>query len=156
MQRLNPATLTHKVIFVFSTREEGGLLGASAFGAEHGRNLVRVYSIDTFVSSDTPLEQPMFAYLKLGHGAVMRGLDDGSITPRVERDRVLRLARAAGIPIQMGTTHGSTDGSSIAPWGGPNVGLSWPGRYSHAPGEVLDLRDVDALIRLIGAVAVAK
>ncbi len=156
MQRLNPATLTHKVIFVFSTREEGGLLGASAFGAEHGRNLVRVYSIDTFVSSDTPLEQPMFAYLQLGHGAVMRGLDDGSITPRVERDRVLRLARAAGIPIQMGTTHGSTDGSSIAPWGGPNVGLSWPGRYSHAPGEVLDLRDVDALIRLIGAVAVAK
>lgn len=153
MQRINPRTLTHKVIFVFSTREEGGLLGASAFGAEHGRNLVRVYSIDTFVSSDTPLESPMFAYLPLGKGAVLRGLDDGAITPPSERERVLRIARAQQIPVQVGTTHGSTDGSSIAPMGAPNVGLSWPGRYSHAPGEVLDLRDVDALIRLIVAVA---
>lgn len=156
MQRINPATLTHKVIFVFSTREEGGLLGATAFGAEHGRSLVRVYSIDTFVSSDTPLEQPMFAFLPLGKGAVVRGLDDGAITPRSERERILAIARAQSIPVQVGTTHGSTDGSSIAPWGAPNTGLSWPGRYSHAPGEVLDLRDVDALIRLIAAVAVAK
>lgn len=155
MQRINLAALTHRVIFVFSTREEGGLFGASAFGAEHGRGLRRVHSIDTFVSSDTPLEQPMFALAPLGRGAVLRVLDDGSIVPPVERDRILRIAKANLIPIQLGTTHGSTDGSSIAPFGAPNVGLSWPGRYSHAPGEVLDLRDVDALIRLIAAVAVA-
>jgi len=156
LQRINPATLTHKVLFVWSTREEGGLLGASAFGAEHGRNLVRVYSIDTFVSSDTPLESPMFAFAPLGRGAVLRGLDDGSITPRSERERILRLANVARIPVQVGTTHGSTDGSAIAAYGAHNVGLSWPGRYSHAPGEVLDLRDVDALIRLIVAAAVAR
>ena len=30
-----------------------------------------------------------------------------------------------------------------------DVGLSWPGRYSHSPVEVTDLADVDALIRLI-------
>lgn len=156
LQRINPATLTRKVIFVWSTREEGGLLGATAFGAEHGSSLARVYSIDTFVSSDTPLESPTFAYAPLGRGAVLRGLDDGAITPRTERDRVLGIARANGIPVQLGTTHGSTDGSAIAPWGAPNLGLSWPGRYSHAPGEVLDLRDVDALVRLIAAVAVAR
>jgi putative aminopeptidase FrvX len=34
-----------------------------------------------------------------------------------------------------------------------NIGLSWPGRYSHGPAELLDLRDVDALIQLIVAVA---
>ncbi len=156
LQRINPATLTHRVIFVWSVREEGGLNGAAAFGVEHGRGLRRVYSVDTFVSSDTPLEQPMFAYAPLGRGAVLRGLDDGSIVPPAERDRILRIAAAQGIPIQVGTTHGSTDGSAVAPFGGPNVGLSWPGRYSHSPGEVLDLRDVDALIRLIAAVAVAK
>ena len=156
MQRIDPATLTHKVICVFSTREEGGLLGASAFGVEHGRNLVRVYSIDTFVSSDTPLEQPMFAFLPLGRGAVLRGLDDAAITPRAERERVLRIAKANHIPVQVGTTHGGTDGSAVAPFGGPNVGLSWPGRYSHAPGEVLDLRDVDALVRLIVATAMSR
>ena len=156
MQKINPKTLTHRVLFVWTTREEGGLLGASAFGADHGRGLRRVYSIDTFVSSDTPLEQPMFAFAPLGRGAVLRGLDDGSIVPPAERERILKIAKAEGIAIQVGTTHGSTDGSSIAPYGAPNVGLSWPGRYSHSPGEVLDLRDVDALIRLIAAVAVAK
>ncbi len=156
LRRLNPATLAHRVIFVWSVREEGGLVGAGAFGMEHGRDLKRVYSVDTFVSSDTPLEQPMFAFTPLGSGAVLRGLDDGSLVPPAERERVLRIARTQGIPIQVGTTHGSTDGTSVAPFGAPNVGLSWPGRYSHSPGEVLDLRDVDALIRLIAAVAIAR
>ena len=156
LQRINPATLTHKVVFVWSVREEGGLLGAGAFGAMHGRSLTRVYSIDTFVSSDTPLEGAMFAYAPLGQGFVLRSLDDGALTPRAERERVQRIAKAQGIPLQLGTTHGSTDGSSIAPYGAPNIGLSWPGRYSHAPGEVLDLRDVDALIRIIVATAVSK
>ncbi len=153
MRRIDPNTLTHKAIFVFSTGEEGGLVGASAFGVTHGKSLVRVYSVDTFVSSDTPLELPTFAFVPLGRGAVMRGLDDGAITPRAERDRVLRIAKAHGIPVQVGTTHGATDGSSIAPFGAPNIGLSWPGRYSHAPGEVLDLRDVEALMRLIAVLA---
>jgi len=86
---------------------------------------------------------------------VLRGLDDASITPPAERDRVLRTASANRSPVQIGTTHGGSDGSAVAAYGAPNIGLSWPGPYSHAPGEVLDLRDVDALIRLIAAVAVA-
>lgn len=154
--RIDPATLPHKVLFVWSTREESGLQGASAFGAEHGRSLSRVYSVDTFVSSDTPLELPTFALTPLGKGPVLRVLDDGSIAPRAERDRVIRAARAASVPLQIGTTHGATDGSSIAPWGAPNIGISWPGRYSHTPGETLDFRDVDGLIALVVELAKAK
>ena len=156
VQRIDPNTLTRKVLFVWSVREEGGLNGAGAFGAIHGRSLQRIYSVDTFVSSDTPLEDPAFAYAPLGKGFVLRGLDDGAISPPAERARVLSVARAQGIPVQLGTTHGATDGSAIAPYGAPNVGLSWPGRYSHTPGEVLDLRDVDALVRIITALAVAR
>ncbi|WP_373069931.1 M20/M25/M40 family metallo-hydrolase [Gemmatimonas sp.] len=156
VQRIDPNTLTRKVLFVWSVREEGGLNGAGAFGANHGRSLQRIYSVDTFVSSDTPLEDPAFAYAPLGKGFVLRGLDDGAISPPAERARVLSAARAQGIPVQQGTTHGATDGSAIAPYGAPNVGLSWPGRYSHTPGEVLDLRDVDALVRIITAMAVAR
>jgi putative aminopeptidase FrvX len=155
VRKIDPKTLKHKVVFVWTTGEEGGLLGAQAFGAQYGAALTRVYAIDTFVSSDTPLEQPMFAFAPLGKGPVLRGLDDGSVAPRAERDRVIRAARAASIPLQIGTTHGSTDGSAIGAYGPPNLGLSWPGRYSHTPGEVLDLRDVDALGRLIAALAVA-
>lgn len=154
-RKIDPTTLNHKVILVWTTGEEGGLLGARAFAARSGAGLRRVYAIDTFVSSDTPLEQPTFAYAPLGKGAVLRGLDDGSIAPRAERDRVMRIAKANNIPLQVGTTHGSTDGSAVGAYGAPNLGISWPGRYSHTPGEVLDLRDVDALTRLIAALAIA-
>ena len=149
IRRINPDSLTHKVIFVWSVQEEGGLNGARFFGDRHGSNLRRVYSIDTFVSSDTPKESPHFAFAPLGAGAVLRGVDNASLVPRAERERILRIARARGIPLQVGTTFGSTDGSAIQPLGPANIGLSWPGRYSHGPAEVLDLRDVDALIRLI-------
>jgi putative aminopeptidase len=56
----------------------------------------------------------------------------------------------------MGLTQGGTDGSTFTFWGAPNQGLSWPGRYSHSPGEVLDLRDLDMLAQLIVAVASAE
>ena len=153
IRRINPDSLTRKVIFVWSVQEEGGLNGARFFGDKHGVNLRRVYSIDTFVSSDTPKESPHFAYMPLGSGAVLRALDNGSLVPRAERERIIRIARARGIPLQVGTTFGSTDGSAIQPMGPVNIGLSWPGRYSHGPAEVLDLRDVDALIRLVVALA---
>jgi putative aminopeptidase FrvX len=156
IRRINPDSLTHRVIFVWSVQEEGGLNGARYFGDQHGPNLQRVYSIDTFVSSDTPKESPHFAFTPLGSGAVLRGLDNGSQVPRAVRERIVALAKARGIPLQVGTTFGSTDGSAIQAWGPVNVGLSWPGRYSHGPAEVLDLRDVDALIRLIVALTSQK
>ena len=49
---------------------------------------------------------------------------------------------------------GSTDGSALTAMGPVNTSLSWPGRYSHSPAEVLDLRDVDALARLVGALVI--
>ncbi|MEO7962990.1 MAG: M20/M25/M40 family metallo-hydrolase [Gemmatimonadaceae bacterium] len=153
---LDPATFTRKVIFVWSVQEEVGLFGAREFATHYGASLARVYSIDTFVSSDTPLELPTFALAPLGSGVVMRGLDDAAMSPMEEMDRVQRVARAAGVPLQIGTTHGGTDGSAIAVYGAPNVGLSWPGRYSHSPGEVLDLRDVSALAHLIRALAAER
>lgn len=64
-------------------------------------------------------------------------------------------AARAGIPLQMGLTQGGTDGTRFTFWGAPNQGHSWPGRYSHSPGEVLDLRDLRQLSELIVAVALA-
>jgi putative aminopeptidase FrvX len=156
LHAIDPAKLARKVIFAWSVREEGGLNGARAFAASHGASLSRVYSIDTFVSSDTPLESPHFAFAPLGAGVVLRGLDDGAMSVPEDIDRIVRLAKANGIPLQLGTTHGSTDGSAVAAFGAPNTGLSWPGRYSHSPAEVLDLKDVDALRRLIVAVAAER
>lgn len=153
LRRIRPESLRHKVMFVWSVQEEGGLNGARHFGDRHGASLKRVYSVDTFVSSDTPVESPHFAYAPLGNGAVLRALDNSSIVSRHERDRIIRIARDNNIALQVGTTFGSTDGSAIQMWGPDNIGLSWPGRYSHGPAEVLDLRDLHALARLIVVVA---
>jgi len=150
---IDPARLDHKVIFVWSVREETGLDGAAAIGAEFGPTVHRVLAVDTFVSSDSPLESPRFALAPIGAGAVVRALDNSSVTPRAEIDRVRRIANAAGIPLQVGTTNGGNDGSALVRYGAVDVPLAWPLRYSHSPAELIDLADVEALGRLVAAVA---
>lgn len=152
---IDPDELTGKVLFTWSVHEEGGLRGAGAMATRFARTTRRIFSVDTFVSSDTPLESPHFAYAPLGNGPVLRAIENSGVSPDRERDRVLQAAGHAGIPIQMGLTQGGTDGTQFTYWGAPNRGLSWPGRYSHSPGEVLDLRDLANLGRLIAAVALA-
>ncbi|HEX2825931.1 MAG TPA: M20/M25/M40 family metallo-hydrolase [Burkholderiales bacterium] len=156
IQRIDPDKLPGRVIFAFSVHEEGGLNGAAAMARRFGRATARIYSVDTFVASDTPLESPHFAHTPLGKGPVLRAIDSANVSPDAERARVQRAAAAARIPLQIGLTQGATDGTTFTFRGAPNQGLSWPGRYSHSPGEVLDLRDLEMLARLIVAVATAR
>src|SRR5689334_16835639 len=155
VRRIQPALLKRKVIFAWSVREEIGLEGAIALAKHYGPLVNRVYSIDTFVSSDSPVESTRFAHAPLGRGAVIRGLDNSAVAPPDEVDRILSIARAQSIPMQVGATNGGTDGSDFVRYGALHVSLSWPGRYSHSPVEVLDLRDLQALERLIYAIATA-
>ncbi len=71
LRRLDPRLLRHAVLFIFSVREEVGLDGAryeaARLAPEHP---ARVHAIDTFVSSDAPLEIKTFADAPLGGGAV--------------------------------------------------------------------------------------
>jgi putative aminopeptidase FrvX len=86
---------------------------------------------------------------------VLRATENSGVSPDRERARVFAAADEAGIELQMGLTQGGTDGTQFTYYGAPNQGLSWPGRYSHSPGEVLDLRDLARLTDLIVAVAMA-
>jgi putative aminopeptidase FrvX len=155
LDQITPSRLTNKVIFVWSVREETGLDGARAAAAEFGPTVERVYAVDTFVSADSPLETGRFAVAPIGAGAVLRALDNSSVTPPDDVERVTRIARAAGIPLQIGTTNGGNDGSAFAREGAVDVPISWPLRYSHSPAEVIDLRDLRSLARLVAALALA-
>ena len=142
--------------FVFSTGEELGLLGAGAAAkkmAADGRAPDFVFAIDTFVSSDSPLESKRFADTEIGHGFVVRAVDNSNITPREYADRVVKLAKANNIPVQVGITGGGNDGSTFLPYGSIDVGLGWPLRYSHSPGEVIDTRDLDSLAHILAVLA---
>ena len=153
LESIDRAKLDRRVIFAWSVREEIGLEGAKALAEELGPNVGRVYAIDTFVSSDSPLEGARFANAKLGDGAISRALDNSSVTPPDDVDRLTRLARVGRIPLQVGTTNGGNDGSELARYGATDVAIGWPSRYSHSPAELLDLRDIRSLARIIAALA---
>jgi putative aminopeptidase FrvX len=84
---------------------------------------------------------------------VARALDNSSVTPPALLDSLVALARARGIPLQVGTTNGGNDGSAFAAYGVPDVPIGWPLRYSHSPVETADLRDITSLAEIIRAVA---
>lgn len=153
LRRLKPGRLHHRVVFVWSVREETGLEGARVVADALGLSPARVHAVDTFVSSDSPLEIKTFADAPLGSGAVARAVDNSSVTPPAMVDTLVGVASHRWIPLQVGTTNGGNDGSAFAAWGVPDVPLAWPLRYAHSPAEVIDLIDVQSLARLIQAVA---
>ncbi len=153
VRAIQPDALTRKVIFAWVVREEIGLEGAAALASSLRGSVARVYAVDTFVSSDSPLDDHRFAFAPIGAGPVARALDNSSATPRAEVERIRAAAGAAGVPLQVGTTNGGNDGSEFVRYGVRDVPISWPLRYSHSPAEVVDLADIARLGRLVAALA---
>lgn len=144
------------VTFIWSTQEELGLEGAAGAAknmASQGRVPDYVFAIDTFVSSDSPLESKRFGDALLGHGFVVRAVDNSNIIPRDLAQKVVSLARSSNIPVQYGVTGGGNDGAAFLLYGSTDVAIGWPLRYSHSPAEVIDIRDLDELARIVAAVA---
>ena len=153
---LGPDLKARDVTFIWSTSEEIGLEGAAAAAkrlAGQGQAPDYVFAVDTFVSSDSPLESQRFGDARLGQGFVVRAVDNSNVVPRKLVEKMIGLAHAAGAPVQYGVTGGGNDGSAFLLYGSTDIALGWPLRYSHSPGEVIDVRDLDALAKVIAAVA---
>jgi len=151
LKGIDPATLRRRVVFAFSVEEETGLDGAQVLAQTLRPDLV--IAVDTFVSSDSPLERPAFAHAVLGKGPVVRAIDSSNITDRAIVEKVLSLAKQAGIPIQYGLTRGGNDGSVFTEFGTPDLALSWPTVHSHSPVEVIHEKDLDGLGLLVKLIA---
>jgi putative aminopeptidase FrvX len=152
--RIDPARVANRVTFAWVVGEEIGLAGSAFLASRVPADYA--FAVDTSPSSDSPVDSPRLAYLKLGAGAVViRGIDASSMAPKALVSGLEALARSRGIPAVLGANGGGTDAASFVPLGAATVGLSWPGRYSHSPVEVVDARDVEALVRMIVAVAEA-
>ena len=143
-----PALRTgHPVWFAFTVEEEVGLVGAHFLAGNTAP--ARVYPIDSFVTSDSPLETPRIAHAKLGEGFVIRAVDTSGIAPPEAVERVAQIARRRGILFQRGITAGGNDGSVFLPHGAVSVPLTWPLRYAHSAVEVADLADAEALQNVV-------
>lgn len=144
------------VTFVWSTGEEEGLLGAAALAKRlnaDGKVPDYVFAVDTFVSSDSPIESQRFADAEIGKGFVIRAVDNSNIVPSDAVEKVIGIAKGHKIAVQYGVTGGGNDGSAFTRFGSIDVALGWPLRYSHSPAEVIDTRDVEALSKIIAEVA---
>ncbi len=144
------------VTFVWSTGEEQGLLGATEVAKRlnaDGKVPDYVFAVDTFVSSDSPIESQRFADTEIGKGFVIRAVDNSNIVPSDLVDKLIAMARSHKIAVQYGVTGGGNDGSAFTRFGSVDIALGWPLRYSHSPAEVVDTRDVDALSKIIAEAA---
>lgn len=153
---LGPNLGGRDVTFIWSTSEELGLEGAAAAAkklAADGKAPDYVFAVDTFVSSDSPLESPRFGDAILGQGFVVRAVDNSNVVPRKLVEKVVSISHAAGAAVQYGVTGGGNDGAAFLVYGTTDVALGWPLRYSHSPGEVVDVRDLNSLAKAIAAIA---
>ncbi len=151
LKNINPQELSFTVSFVWSVEEETGLTG-STFAAKDLQNIDFVYPIDTYVSSDDPVDPKIFANCPLGNGAVIRVLESINFVSRENLNYVQSLALKNNIKMQYGMTAGGTDGQAFLKYDIPSVPLSWPGRYSHSPVEMMDFRDINNLVLLLKAI----
>ena len=151
VRRIDPKGLRNRVVFAWSVEEELGLHGAETLAGSLHPEIV--FAVDTFVSSDSPLEDKSFALGVLGRGPVIRAIDNSNLAPLPLVERVRQIAVAQGVPIQIGLTRGGNDGSVFPPEGAPDVPIAWPTVYSHSPVEVLSERDLSDLGRLVQALA---
>jgi len=156
VKALGPNLGDRQITFIWSTEEEVGLKGAAVAAermAKEGNGPDFVFAIDTFVSSDSPIESKRFADAEIGNGFVIRAVDNSNIAPREYVDRIVKLANENKIPVQYGVTGGGNDGAVFVRYGAVDVPLGWPLRYSHSPAEVIDTRDYDALSKIVAVLA---
>ena len=151
LNEINPGKLKNKITFVWSVEEEIGLKGAK-YSAINLKNASIVHPVDTYVSTDDPYTDESFANCPLGNGAVIRVLESINFVSRENFKLIRKLANNNNINVQYGMTSGGTDGQPFLSYGIPSVPISWPGRYSHSPIEIMDLRDMNSLVKLIQAV----
>ncbi|MEW5934112.1 MAG: M42 family metallopeptidase [Bacillota bacterium] len=135
---------------VFTVQEEVGSRGAqvAAYAIEPRLGL----ALEGTVCSDTPGSEEHLQATRMGAGPAISVMDADTIHNRRVIERLVEVARKAGIPYQLRrTTSGGNDAGRIhlARSGAAAGGLSVPCRYIHSPASVLDLEDLVNTRRLL-------
>lgn len=138
--------------FVFTTQEEVGLRGAktAAYGVDPDLGI----ALDVTLTGDTPEASRM--EVSLGKGAAIKVKDSSLIVHPKVKDLLVELAEERKIPYQMEVLErGGTDAGAIhlTKVGVPSGAISIPTRYVHSPSEMVDVRDVQACVDLVIALA---
>lgn len=137
--------LDGKFIFAFTVQEEIGLKGAKFLAQRYSPKYA--FAVDSFGCC-----ADLTGDVRLGGGAVIRAVDNSAIYSRRLARRVAEIASKNKIPLQIGVTGGGTD-ASVFQDKSEVLALSVPIKYLHSEVETLHLGDLEALIKLIEAIA---
>jgi len=132
-------------IFAFTVQEEVGLKGAKFLAERYSPKYA--FAVDSFACC-----AELTGDVRLGGGALIRAVDNSAIYTRKLARRVAEIASRNEIPLQIGVTGGGTD-ASVFQHKSEVLALSVPMKYLHSEVETLHLGDLEALIKLIEAIA---
>lgn len=154
LRRLQSPTLACRLTALVTVQEEVGLRGATVAYTRLQPDLAIV--IDTFPAAGTPDTHHMSYTARVGQGALITPSsssgDSGFLIPQAARDVMIAAAQRAGIPYQLAVTdRGVTDAAAahLTGTGVTALEIKIPRRYSHSPVELLDLRDLAAVLQLV-------
>ena len=138
---------------VAAVQEEIGALGARAMA--FGLQPDLAVAVDVTHATDAPGVEPgELGSHGLGAGPV---ITRGGIVSRTLNDLLDAAAQAEGIEtsteVTGGATHTDADAIHLSRTGVPTAVVSIPLRYMHSPVELVELDDVENVIRLITALA---
>ena len=145
--------LPNRRVFVITVEEEIGLRGAAVATMRAHPDVV--LAIDTVPAGGTPDVDPEVLPWAIGNGPLLKVRESrGLSTHGPLRELTRRVARELDLPLPtVVDTAGITDGSSAQQAGAQIAALVFglARRYSHSAAEVLDLRDLETLIRIVVA-----
>jgi endoglucanase len=129
-------------------QEEVGLLGArtSSFGIDPDLGI----SVDITSTGDTPEATPMT--VSLGDGPAIKVMDAGMLAHPAVKNLMIQRAEAANIPYQLEVLRGGTTDAYVIQTtreGVPSGCVSIPCRHAHTPSEMVDMNDVQNIVRLL-------
>lgn len=148
-RRIRPAEIDGTVTLAWVVQEEVGLRGAQALAESMSPNVV--VPVDSYVTSDSALENPRVGFHELGAGPVIRALDNSHIAPIELVRSLMAFAQQENLRLSYGATQGGNDGSMFRNAHSRVLPLSIPIRYSHTAIEVIDTTDLVALVDLLEA-----
>lgn len=138
----------HEVAFTFSVQEEVGLRGAGPAAFSFDPDIA--LSVDVTLTGDIPKHGRMA--VSLGGGPAIKVRDSGMLAdPRIVR-LLRKRAQAAELPYQMEILEGGTTDAraiQVTRSGVPVGCISVPCRHIHSPSEVVDLNDVENVVKLL-------
>jgi endoglucanase len=154
LRRLQSRTLPCRLTALMTVQEEVGLRGAQVAFARLKPDVAIV--VDTFPAAGTPDTRHLAYTARIGQGALITPSsssgDSGFLLQHAARDAMIAAAQRAGVPYQLAVTNsGETDAAAAHLVGGgiATLEVKIPRRYSHSPVELIDLRDVAAVLNLV-------